>query len=655
MKIALYTIILMTPIIGSCKTVSADTEESELTALADWLLATPKIKEFPPPPVTSWKPTGVKNFSKINSTNSDATAFRTMHSDSRNSDEISIAYAPMFEQGWVAEENMYIPEGPSFDNQGHVYFVPINPREEVTLVSLDKDTGKRRWAIEERKIGSGGAPLILDNPDKKGENIIYFGSYEYITAVDTNGKVIWDQATGLKASDDQGTQTLHNFGVNYIPQLEALVSITGDGTLAFHDRATGKPLISPPFKINGAPAARSDTAPQIPGFLKGRANEQIENMFHPDSRCDQHLDCLIDAVFGGGTLISNYFTVDPNSGRMWLASTAPDEADGTKDGVATYGALYALDLTKVGSSYEVKEHCSIYFDGGSASTPALRGDGKRIYVGDSFRKMIAFNDSCQKVWDVDMGTQLVASIALSSENGELYGATAKSIIKVVDHGSKGSIAWEADLGIFELSNPRRQIHGNLNLAGIGANGVVAHVGAGIEYNGQILPGVVGLVLLDRETGKVRYGAQGREEGIATMSSNRDGAIYLAHSPMRRAIAYALKPSLDKIIGGIGQYKPIRLDLLARDAACSAQVRVDNLKDNWSRQTSNSKAASWRQIRDLITQANENARKANGDGSNSFTSKQTKMTKLLNVTPGDSASITELTTLSDTLKLACDVF
>ena len=269
--------------------------------------------------------------------------------------------------------------------------------------------------------------------------------------------------------------------------------------------------------------------------------------------------------------------------------------------------------------------------------------------------MIAFNDSCQKVWDVDMGTQLVASIALSSENGELYGATAKSIIKVVDHGSKGSIAWEADLGIFELSNPRRQIHGNLNLAGIGANGVVAHVGAGIEYNGQILPGVVGLVLLDRETGKVRYGAQGREEGIATMSSNRDGAIYLAHSPMRRAIAYALKPSLDKIIGGIGQYKPIRLDLLARDAACSAQVRVDNLKDNWSRQTSNSKAASWRQIRDLITQANENARKANGDGSNSFTSKQTKMTKLLNVTPGDSASITELTTLSDTLKLACDVF
>ena len=194
-------------------------------------------------------------------------------------------------------------------------------------------------------------------------------------------------------------------------------------------------------------------------------------------------------------------TVDPNSGRIWVASTAPDEKDGTVDGESSYGALYALDLTKKGSSYQVVEHCSIYFDGGSASTPALRGDGKRIYVGDSFRKMLSFNDNCEKVWELDMGSQLVASIALSSENNELYGATAKSIVKVVDNGSSGSIVWKADLSIFDLPNPRRQTHGNLNLAGIGANGVVAHVGAGIEYNGQILPGVVGLVLIDRETGK----------------------------------------------------------------------------------------------------------------------------------------------------------
>lgn len=655
MRIALSTLFLALPLLASCKTVSPDKEESELTALADWLLATPKKKDFPPPPVSSWKPVGVKNFSKIDPTSADATAFRTMHSDSRNSDEISIAYAPMFEQGWVAEENLYIPEGPSFDNQGHVYFVPINPREEVTLVSLDKDTGKRRWAIEERKVGSGGAPLILDNPNKEGDNIIYFGSYEYLTAVDTNGKVLWDQATGLKARDDQGTQALHNFGVNYIPQFDALVSVTGDGSMAFHDRATGAPLFSPPFRINGAPAARSDTAPQIPGFLKGRANEQIEDMFHPESRCEEHLDCLIDAVFGGGTLLSNYFTIDPNSGRIWIASTAPDEADGKKDGEATFGALYALDLKKNGDSYKVVEHCSIYFDGGSASTPALRGDGKRIYVGDSFKKMIAFDDSCKKVWEVDMGSQLVASIALSSENNELYGATAKSIIKVVDHGSKGEIAWKADLGIFNLPNPRRQIHGNLNLAGIGANGVVAHVGAGIEYNGQILPGVVGLVLLDRETGKIRYGTQGREEGIATMSSNRDGAIYLAHSPMRRAIAYALKPSLDEVIGGIGQYKPIRLDLLARDAACSAQVRVDNLKNNWDDQTDNSKAATWRQIRDLMAQSYENAMKASGDGVEFFASKQSQMGNLLKKLPGDSVSLSDLSLLSDTLKKACSIF
>ena len=140
-----------------------------------------------------------------------------------------------------------------------------------------------------------------------------------------------------------------------------------------------------------------------------------------------------------------------------------------------------------------------------------------------------------------------------------------------------------------------------------------------------------------------------------MSSNRDGAIYLAHSPMRRAIAYALKPSLDEVIGGIGQYKPIRLDLLARDAACSAQVRVDNLKNNWDDQTDNSKAATWRQIRDLMAQSYENAMKASGDGVEFFASKQSQMGNLLKKLPGDSVSLSDLSLLSDTLKKACSIF
>ena len=56
----------------------------------------------------------------------------------------------------------------------------------------------------------------------------------------------------------------------------------------------------------------------------------------------------------------------------------------------------------------------------------------------------------------------------------------------------------------------------------------------------------------------------------------DGSIYVAHSPLRRAVGKAMYPELTQdITGGIARYKPIRLDLLARDAICAAQARAAN--------------------------------------------------------------------------------
>ena len=89
---------------------------------------------------------------------------------------------------------------------------------------------------------------------------------------------------------------------------------------------------------------------------------------------------------------------------------------------------------------------------------------------------------------------------------------------------------------------------------------------------------VGAGLLDRETGKLRYFAEGREDSIAITSIGPDGGFYTAGSPVRRAIGRGLLgDKLPPLVGGIQRYKPIRLDLLVRDAACAAAARADNAR------------------------------------------------------------------------------
>jgi hypothetical protein len=80
---------------------------------------------------------------------------------------------------------------------------------------------------------------------------------------------------------------------------------------------------------------------------------------------------------------------------------------------------------------------------------------------------------------------------------------------------------------------------------------------------------MGMGLLDRETGKLRYFAEGREDSLAMSVVAADGSIYVAHSPLRRAAGKAMYRELTPdVTGGIARFKPIRLELLARDAICA---------------------------------------------------------------------------------------
>jgi hypothetical protein len=94
----------------------------------------------------------------------------------------------------------------------------------------------------------------------------------------------------------------------------------------------------------------------------------------------------------------------------------------------------------------------------------------------------------------------------------------------------------------------------------------------------------------------------------------DGSIYVAHSPLRRAVGKAMYPELTAdVTGGIARFKPIRLDLLARDAICAAEARGANAST--LDQTAESAAIDTdiRQIKVLLKQAGNAITNAVSDG------------------------------------------
>ena len=129
---------------------------------------------------------------------------------------------------------------------------------------------------------------------------------------------------------------------------------------------------------------------------------------------------------------------------------------------------------------------------------------------------------------------------------------------------RADIVWHGD-----PAGPRRQ-----QVAAI-FEAALARV-AGQSTGAQTVALQVEVIQFHALTPKLRYFAEGREDSLAMSVVAADGSIYVAHSPLRRAVGKAMYSDLTKeVIGGIARFKPIRLDLLARDAICAAEARAIN--------------------------------------------------------------------------------
>ena len=574
-------------------------------------------KVFGPPAKTQWQPVGARAVGQHSyDVIPEPDTFSAIHVNVVNSDSVWGVAAPMFELDWVAEPAYFVGNGPLLDNKGNLYFSPqFYHGERVVLVSLDGQTGERRWTLPaDNEIQASSPAFILNDPDNPGSQIIYIVGYNRVMALRPDGSTLWSQATGLSllASDlsDKAKTKFHS--LNYHPATDSLVSITKAGALFAFSRKTGE-LIAAIGQIPGAPAI-SGKGTKIPKFILNKVDPLMDKAFGKTDEGLSLFSSAVNYIYGGGGVVTNFFSIDPDTSRIYIAATAPDEEDGTEDGRSELGAIYALDLVdddSGGLQFQVLNRKT--FQGGTGSTPALSADGHRLYVSDNEGHVIALDSELAEVWRLDVGEPLVGSITVAADNNELYAVTAKDVIQLIDNGDHGTRTWTAELTGFEgYANVDEQ--SNALTATVTANGVVIMIGGGKSLLGRTLMLHMGMGLLDRKTGKLRYFAEGREDSLAMSVVAPDGSLYVAHSPLRRAAGKAMYPDLTPaIIGGIARFKPIRLDLLARDAICAAAARAANagtLDETAERAAINTDI---RQIKVLLKQAAGAIAKAVSDG------------------------------------------
>ncbi|MGB5192825.1 MAG: hypothetical protein WBN70_07570 [Polyangiales bacterium] len=567
-----------------------------------------------PASVTQWAPVGARTvgdyaYDVIPEPN----GFHTMHVGPNNTDNVWIALAPELELDWVAEQSFYVPEGPTYDNQGNLYFSPLFPQENVSLVSLDAETGDRNWAIEGNGSNAGsGAILVLKDPDNPGEQIIYHATYTEAMAIKPDSTVLWRTPTELTLPPVvQGERSAtHSFGFNYHPQTDSLVVVMMGGEVLAFDRITGDSVAV--GQIIGAPAVSEPTA--LPQNVIDLSNELTDAVFGTTPSGLSFFSVIVDVIFGGGSVVTNYFAIDPNTGRIYIAATADDGDDGTNDGLSELGALYSLDLVDEGSGdLSFRQLNRITFTGGTGSTPSVSEDGQRVFISDNVGNVIALDRELEELWRYQLDAPAAASIAVSPDNSELYVVTRKDVFKLIDMGDSAELDWIATLDAF-ADDPDIEVEFQALTPTITANGIAISVGGGIPILDREVMLKVGMGLLDRDTGRLRSFALGREESIAVTSVAPNGGIYTACSPVRRAGGVALDEDdiAEDIIGGISRYKPVRHDLLARDATCAAGARARNA-GAIAEDSPKSAEQDIRQIRMLIAQSRAALQRAVGNG------------------------------------------
>jgi hypothetical protein len=122
-------------------------QSAKLSALASTLIllvgagcssdSTSSSPQQVPAGVTQWAPVGARTVDSYDhEVIPQPNAFHTMHAGPNNTDNVWVALAPRLELDWVSETSFFVPEGPTYDNEGNLIFQPpVPPGERLARVA----------------------------------------------------------------------------------------------------------------------------------------------------------------------------------------------------------------------------------------------------------------------------------------------------------------------------------------------------------------------------------------------------------------------------------------------------------------------------------------------------------------------------------------
>ena len=288
---------------------------------------------------------------------------------------------------WSHKFSGFINLGPTSDGKGQVYVTSTGPG--CRLHALDRASGRTIWCSDVvGKLAVASSPLI----DREGD--LYLGDGQAMRSFHRDGRIRWTHPIiGVPLS------------AQFTPAGD-LIFITHVGVIYVLNRETGKPVVAP-YRLVDKPSF--DPAQGALACMRGLPE------------CPS----------------ANTLAMDLAAGRFFFTFWAP----GAKN-----AGIRAMRITSGPSPRLVEEWTNDSLPGGSAASPVLSADGRRLYLTDNAGSLHALDAATGGIlWSLPIGYASGGAVSMSPEGLIMpAGGRGAALMAIEDRGDHGAILWKRD-------------------------------------------------------------------------------------------------------------------------------------------------------------------------------------------------------------------
>lgn len=466
-----------------------------------------------------------------------ATAWATLHRDSRNSDYVPIDVSTRVATGWTALDGAALLVGPVIGPEGHIY-VPSGRGPGTSHLHTFAADGELLWesppmeTIADLDHGAViSAPIIDDTGN------VYAGDLNQLWSFTADGTLRW--VAELPAVGVEG------FFVTPVFSHEGFVGgVTSDGKVVFFRRDNGT-LAFPVLDLPGVAGPPSQDPP--PGLWEG-------GMIAPD-----FVRPLWDLFSGRAIEVANTPAVHPDTGRIFITAGGA---------TADEGVLYGIDTTAEGAVIAF----ATPMGAGSGTSPAISPDGRLVYAIDDAGVMVAIDTADGHIaWQV--GDTMGQASPTIGADGTIYSFNGMKGTVVAIDGANGAVKWRR--GYDEVAREHlpwrpflKRVTTVDSIITAADNGLL--VCFDLNYllpfgdNPFPQPRKFLVVHLDMADGRLLGWTESRDSSSALIVPDTDGSIYLSLGAAITSITrHGVDPRLPRLlrtdrepIGGLLALKPL---------------------------------------------------------------------------------------------------